>query len=193
MNFSTNDIWQNFSQELHRFITRRVSDPQDVEDILQDAFVKIHTHIGTLRDDERLAPWLYQVTRNTLTDYYRRRRPQSELPETYPAEGSKVTLDDDLAPELAASLRSMILSLPDRYRLAVDLAEIQGMKQQDVARQLGLSLSGAKSRVQRGRNLLRQELLDCCHFDFDQRNHPIAYTPRPDCCQVCCKNSTTHV
>ena len=183
---STTEIWEDFSQELRRFISRRISNPEDADDILQDVFVKIHTHIGSVEDNERLASWLYNIARNTIIDYYRRRRPTLELDESYPAVEDTSSSGDDLAPELASSLRGMINSLPETYRKAIDLSEIQGVKQQAVADKLGISLSGAKSRVQRGRNLLRQEMLDCCHFEFDRRNHPIDYTPRPEYCSKCC-------
>jgi len=180
---STSEIWEAFSQDLRGFIAHRVADTDDVDDILQDVFIKIHTHIDTLQEAERLVPWLYRIARNTITDYYRARRQTVELPETYPARSEEK--DEDLLQDLAVGVHGMIASLPEKYRQAVLLSEIEGVKQQDVAEQLGLSLSGAKSRVQRGRDLMRQELLDCCHFEFDHRSHPIEMTPRPDCCRQC--------
>ncbi len=183
---STTEIWEAFSQELHGFIARRVSDPDDVDDILQDVFVKIHTHIDSLQDATRLAPWLYQITRNTITDYYRTRRPSTDLPEAL-AEPPGET-EDELVQDLALGLGGMIDNLPEKYRQAVLLTEIQGVKQHELAGKLGLTLSGAKSRVQRGRELLHQELLDCCHFEFDRRNHPIGIIPRPDYCRRCCSD-----
>lgn len=183
MKHTTEDIWNEFSQQLRGFISKRVSDPADAEDVLQDVFIKLHTRIDTLRESDRLAPWLYQIARNTIADYYRTRRQTMPVPETLavydePAEGEAVT-------RLASGLTGMIDCLPDKYRQAVVLSELQGVPQQKVAEQLGLSLSGAKSRVQRGRGLLRSALLDCCHFEFDRRGHVIDYTPRPDCCPHC--------
>ena len=190
MTRSTAEIWEAFNQELRGFIARRVDDADDVDDILQDVFIKIHTHIDTLQDDERLAPWLYRVARNTVTDYYRSRRPAVELPEAYPMLSDEKK-DEDILQHLALGVHGMIDSLPEKYRQAVLLSEIEGVKQQAVAEQLGLSLSGAKSRVQRGRGLMRQELLDCCHFEFDHRNHPIDMIPRTDCCRQCCSANSS--
>ena len=79
----------------------------------------------------------------------------------------------------------MVGSLPDTYRKTVLLSEIQGKKHKEIAAQLGLSLSGVKTRVQRGRELLRQDLWECCHLEFDRRGHLIHYEPRPECCPVC--------
>ena len=60
------------------------------------------------------------------------------------------------------------------------LSEIEGLQQQEVADRLGLSLSGAKSRIQRGRALLKGVLERCCHFEFDRRGNVMGYEPRPD-------------
>jgi len=183
LNRTTEDIWNEFSRPLRGFILKRVPDPDDADDVLQDVFVKLHTRIDTLRDTDRLASWLYRITRNTLIDYYRDRQPVAPMPETLavddePAEG-------DAATQIAASLANMVECLPDKYRQALVLSEFQGLTQQEVGERLGLSFSGAKSRVQRGRDMLRAALLDCCHFEFDRLGHLIDYTPRPDCCQHC--------
>jgi len=183
MNRTTEDIWNEFSQRLRAFILSRVSDPDDADDILQDVFVKLHTRIDTLRDADRLAPWLYQIARNTIANHYRARRPAVTAPETLEIEDEPA--ESDAAKQIAASLTHMVDLLPDRYRQAVVLSELQGLPQQEVAERLGLSLSGAKSRVQRGRQMLREALLDCCHFEFDRLGHLIDYAPRPDCCRRC--------
>jgi RNA polymerase sigma-70 factor (ECF subfamily) len=185
MSHSTVEIWEHFNQEIRGFVARRVDDPYDVEDLVQDIFIKIHTHIDSLADDQRLAPWLYRIARNTVTDYYRTRHPAGELSEALAVETGDLDREPDTFQRLAAGLQEMIAGLPDKYRQAVYLAEIQGLSQQDLAELNGISLSGAKSRVQRGREMLRQSLLDCCHFEFDLRNHVIETVPRQDCCERC--------
>jgi RNA polymerase sigma-70 factor (ECF subfamily) len=180
---TTEDIWNEFSQQLRGFILKRVPDPADADDILQDVFVKLHTRIDTLRDGDRIASWLYQIARNTIADFYRASRASIPLPETLTVEDEPQ--ESDAAERIAASLKSMVAALPDRYRQAVALSELEGLTQQQVGERLGLSLSGAKSRVQRGRAILRDQLLDCCHFEFDRVGNLIDYTPRPDCCRHC--------
>ena len=180
-------IWEEFSQSLLGFIRRRVNDPDDAEDILQEVFLKIHTKIDTLEDGDRLVPWLYQITRNTIIDYYRSRRPADELPESLVVDLEPV--ESDPTAQLAAGLREFMTCLPDKYRRALVLTELDGLKQAELAGRMGISVSGAKSRVQRGREMLRQALLECCHFEFDRRGGVLDYTPRPDCCEMCnCNN-----
>jgi RNA polymerase sigma-70 factor (ECF subfamily) len=180
---TTESIWEAFSERLRNFIQSRVSDADDVEDLLQETFIRIHTRIDTLVDDTRLAAWVYQIARNLIVDYYRRRIESMPLTEVLPA--APVFEDASAEAEIAAGLKDMVQELPEKYRQAIWLTEFSGLKQTELAEQLGLSPSGAKSRVQRGREMLRQSLLECCHFEFDRLGGMIAYTRRPDCCQVC--------
>lgn len=179
----TADVWERFNEDLGRFIYHRVSDQQDAEDLLQDVFVKIHSRIDTLRDEDRLAPWIYQIARNSITDYYRTRKHTVELPETIPV--VEDNNQEDAISQLAIGINEMIDWLPEIYRQPLILSEIKGMKQADVATHLGLSLSGAKSRIQRGRVMLRDALLECCHFEFDHRGSVIDYIQRQERCRQC--------
>ncbi len=183
MRLTTEMVWQDFSQRLRTFIRVRVENENDAEDLLQETFLRIHTRIDTLEDESSLAAWVYQIARNLIVDYYRRRRELLPLPETIAVEPD--IHDPSAAAEIAAGLEQMVSSLPEKYRQALILTEFRGIKQTELASRLGLSPSGAKSRVQRGREMLRQSLLDCCHFEFDRLGGMIAYTPRPECCSAC--------
>ncbi len=181
MTVTTESAWLNFSDRLRRFIAARIPTSTDPDDVLSDVFVKVHTSIDTLEDEARLAPWLFQITRNTITDHYRRRRPDSrELT------GIDVPVLQDLeqgTDSITRSMRDLVDQLPPKYREAIILTEFEGLTQKELAERLGLSASGAKSRVQRARRQLRDELLACCHFEFDRRGGVIEYTPRRGCCQ----------
>lgn len=185
MSLTTTAVWEEFSARLRGFIRSRVDDPDDAEDILQDMFIKIHNSLGGLQDEERLQPWLYRIARNAVNDYYRTRKERLPLAETIPAEDGWEAgwQEPDPEAELASGLRLMMQCLPEKYSQALILTELEGMKQRELADRLGISLSGVKSRVQRGRDMLRDELLDCCHFEFDRRGTIIDYHPRPDCCR----------
>ena len=177
----TEAVWREFRQPLLSFISRRVPDAADADDVLQDVFLKVHRHLPEVNDETRLAPWLYQVARNTLIDRYRRKRDTEELPETLPsAEDDMDVLEAER--HIASCLKATIEDLPPAYRDALVLSELEGLPQRVVAERLGLSLSGAKSRVQRGRRMIRDSLLACCHFEFDQRGRIIEYVPRSACC-----------
>lgn len=180
MTLSAEPIYENLHADLRRFVARRVDDPHAVDDILQDTYLRLHTHLSSLREPERITSWVYQITRNAIHDYYRQgqRRPVAELPEdlAQPAE------TDDPERELAHSLSAMVDCLPEKYREALVLTELQGLKQHELADKLGLSVSGAKSRVQRAREQLKAIYLDCCHVELDRLGGVVGYEPRCEAC-----------
>jgi RNA polymerase sigma-70 factor (ECF subfamily) len=147
---------------------------------LQDVFLKIHTNIDTLRTQDRLASWIYQITRNAIADYYRAQRPTAELAETIPV--AEELVDDDAVRELSPCVAAMVEELPDTYREALRLTEYEGMSQKALSDRLGISFSGAKSRVQRARTKIKEQLLDCCHFQFDYAGRIIDYQSHCGCC-----------
>lgn len=181
MKASLESIHADFHASLYSFIARRVSDPDTAEDILQDVYLKIHAHIGGLRQSERLESWIYQITRNAIIDHYRRRSSQEELSESLI---SSCDDESDASLELASSVRGMLGCLPDKYRTALELTELQGLSQVELATKLNISVSGAKSRVQRAREKLKAAFLDCCHFEFDRLGRVVDYHPKCEKCSV---------
>jgi RNA polymerase sigma-70 factor, ECF subfamily len=169
-------IYFDFDANLRRFLRNRVSDPAAVDDILQETYLRIHRYADSLREHGRLQSWVYQIARNALVDYYRRQRESVELPETLamPDDGDD---DNPAARELARSMRQMLRCLPEKYQQALLLTEFEGLKQHELAEYLGLSLSGAKSRVQRAREKLKETLLDCCHVELDRLGQVLSYAP----------------
>jgi RNA polymerase sigma-70 factor, ECF subfamily len=175
MNATLEHIWHEFADRLRKFIRSRVSDPDTAEDILQDVFVKIQTRLDQLNDPATLQSWIYLIARNAIIDHYRTRKPTVEVPESLAVEPDT---GNGEAEELKAAFRRMIFSLPEPYRDALVLTEFDGLTQQQLADRLGISLSGAKSRVQRGREQLKRMLHECCTFEFDRRGKVIDCTPR---------------
>ena len=156
-------IWNEFSARLGQFIRSRVADPATAEDLLQDVFLRLQSRLDEFRDPAKVQGWLFLVARNAIIDHYRTRKPASELPESLPA-----ALPENLTEleELRVAFRRIIDGLPKTYREALLLTEFEGLTQEELAKRLGISLSGAKSRVQRGRELLKEQLLEACHREF---------------------------
>ncbi|HLX55636.1 MAG TPA: RNA polymerase sigma factor SigZ [Ktedonobacteraceae bacterium] len=181
MVMTTEKVWEEFHPRLKQFILKRIPDEQNAEDILQEVFLKIHARIGTLRDEEKLQSWMYQITRNVIADYYREHKATVALTEALLLPEEPV-VDDDVVKDLLPGVRAMVHSLPAEYREALLLTEYAGLTQRELAERMGLSLSGAKSRVQRAREKLKAMLLDCCHFEFDRLGKIIDYQPNCACC-----------
>lgn len=179
---TTESIWNEYHLKLASFIRSRVA--EDVaDDLLQDSFIKIHTRIDSLKEGIKLESWLYQVTRNTIIDHYRSKRTTEELPDWI--QQPQLKEDEVIRKELSTCLEPMIKELPDKYHKAVQMSEIENKTQQEVADLEGISLSGAKSRVQRGRVLLKIMLHDCCNFEINKDNQVISYEKRDPDCKFC--------
>ena len=179
---TTEQVWEAFHLPLGQFIRKRLSDEAMTEDVLQEVFLRIHQHIDSLKDTKKLESWVYQITRNAIIDSYRSKRPMAPLESPEVLVLPEALPDDDIVSELFPSVRAMVGNLPEQDRQALILTEYQGLTQKELGERLGLSFSGAKSRVQRAREKLKQQLLDCCHFELDRRGHVIDYQPRCQCC-----------
>lgn len=177
-------IWEQYRKRLLAFIRSRVSDESEAEDILQEVFIRVHYHLCCLPPQDKMESWIYQIARNLVIDHYRKRRDVSELPDNIPVELELPVFNAES--NLAGSLKEMIAELPEPYREALILTEYQGLSQVELANILGISISGAKSRVQRARNKLRDILLACCHVELDRRGRVMDYYAR--CC--CCNSNT---
>jgi RNA polymerase sigma-70 factor (ECF subfamily) len=181
MTQTVESIWDALASQVRSFIRSRVSDHTAAEDILQEAFIRIHQKLPTLRASERLESWVWRIVRNAIADHYRRFRPTESLPEhELPASEPQPDL-----PNLTPCVRQFIEQLEPAYRQALLLTEWQGLTQDQMGKRLGLSPSGAKSRVQRARGQLKGLLLDCCRFELDRRGTVIEMSPRSKKCRAC--------
>jgi RNA polymerase sigma-70 factor (ECF subfamily) len=176
----TERVWQAFSTLLRQFIFNRVQNKEDAEDIIQTVFLKIHQNVLQLKEEDKLRAWVYQVARNAIIDYYRSKKPVSELPEIIELP-EHLENEPATARDYALGIKIMIDRLPEKYRQALILDEFEGLPQKQIAKELGLSLPGVKSRVQRARKKLKEILIDGCHFEFDRLGNILSYQPTENC------------
>jgi RNA polymerase sigma-70 factor, ECF subfamily len=174
--------WNEVGAKLRAFVARRVRAPADVDDLVQDIFLRIQRGVSDLRDEERFGPWVYRVARNAIADHRRSARRHPIADGDPSDEPSADDDDDDRAAEqdLAAYVATFIAMLPSPYREALTLTELEGLTQKEAAEMMSISLSGMKSRVQRGREQLRKLFDDCCTIALDARGRVVSCDPRPD-------------
>ena len=177
-------IWQTERGGLLNYLRRRVGQADVAEDLLQEVFVKVHARLVTLKNLASARAWIYRIARHTVIDYYRTQKPNDPLPAELEVRAAEPSRAEIFLQGAERWLPRMIECLPDDYREAVRLADLQEIPLTEVARWQGLSLSGAKSRVQRGRAKLKALLFEYCEFEFDSRGQPIGYVPKPKC--RCC-------
>jgi RNA polymerase sigma-70 factor, ECF subfamily len=192
------ELWNRFHGELYRFVRARVPAEAEAQDILQTTYLRALQHIGAGELPRNPRAWLYQISRNLIVDTHRtmaRGRVANEALAAEapgvevgagPGEDDRHELDSSAFALMARALPLFIHSLPEPYRSALHATEIEGLTQAEAAGRAGISVSGMKSRVQRGRRLLRQALERCCQFELDRRGHLIGCTPRPQ--PVCCEH-----
>lgn len=175
------DAWQEHKAQLRGYVAARVSDRSVVDDIVQEIFLKAHVSLHTVKSPGSIAGWLFRIAANTIADHYRSQKSWGELPEDLAAPAP----ERNYIAELANCLRPLIAQLPEKYQVALVLSELEGVPQKEVADRLGLSLSGAKSRIQRGREQLRRRLLDCCDIETG-RSGILGYESRDKTCTSDC-------
>lgn len=181
MAISTEEIWGTFSARLKQFIMRRVNKEYDAENVLQDVFSKIHNNIDKLKDETRLQAWIYQITRNAIIDYYRNRKVTLTLSQIPQEIADEPVTDMDATKEITSYLKPMIDYLPEKYRQAITLSELEGLTHKEMTEILGISLPGVKSRVQRARKMLKEMILECCHIEFDRLGNILDCQPKKSC------------
>jgi RNA polymerase sigma-70 factor (ECF subfamily) len=167
----TTEIWDDFSSKLFGFIKSKVSVIEDAEDILQEVFVKIQLGIDSFKTNSNLNAWLYTITRNAINDFYRKKGKLS-IANDYEIEpvSEETKKQDDFC-----CLDPHIQELSTKYKEVIVLSEIQGIKHQEIANQLNISLSAVKSRVVRGRELLKTKFVDCCNYHLNKQGKLVGH------------------
>jgi RNA polymerase sigma factor (sigma-70 family) len=144
---------------LRNFIRRRVADPSDAEDILQEVFYELVETYRLMKPIEQVGAWLFRVARNRITDLFRKRKPEASTNDPVAEEeGEFLTLEDllpsrDAGPEAAyartvllAELEDALEELPDEQREVFLAHEIEGRSFKDLAAETGLSVNTLLSR-----------------------------------------------
>ena len=182
--------WHDVAARLRPFIARRIA-PTDVDDVMQDVFIRMQCGLPALRDEERFTSWLFQIARNSIAEHLRvrARHPVAaeDVTRAAPPSEAPPTSDDDreVARALSACVSMFVAQLASPYREAITLVELEGLTIRGAAELLGISLSGMKSRVQRGRAQLRDLFDACCEIALDARGKVTAYKPRARPCPSC--------
>lgn len=172
-------MWRTHRAALLGFVLKRVRDSALAEDIVHDVFAKAFARRQSLKDASKLRAWLFRITRNAVADHYRRARPHEPLPEDLSGEDREAAGRSER--ELAGCLAPLIARLSPPYRRALTLAELEGVPQRELAVREGLTLRGAKSRVQRARRMLRDSLVSCCRIELDRGGGVLDYKRPGDC------------
>lgn len=169
--------------KIKQYVGQKVRKKEDVQDIVQNVFVKVQLHQGELRESEKIIAWIYRITRNSITDYYRLQKKEQAGVWVEPEE------DRHLFNECVEQCLLVLSNeLPEPYKEALQLGEKENISQIELAQRWGISYSGAKSRVQRARLLLKEKMETLYHIKTDAYGNVIVCENRNPC--VCNPHKT---
>jgi len=175
-------VWSVFEKKLRAYVRRRVT-ISAVDDVVSEILLHLVRSQDKMEGAKNSTAWIYRVAANVITDHYRKSASEKRLLEDVELETRVMDISEEPADDptsLASCLIPMIRGLPAPYDQALMLTEIDGISQVAAAKQLGLSVSGMKSRVQRGRQKLKVTLLRCCDVELNRRGDVLDYNTRDD-------------
>lgn len=173
-----NERWLEAVDRVQAFVAARVGDRELAADITHDVLVRSIAS-GALDEVDNPAAWLYRSARNAVIDHYRTRREHLPLgdEDVWPDPDTSGDAPNDATRELARCLQPMLEGLPASAREALTRIDLEGQTHRAAAAELGLSVSGMKSRVQRARRQLKEVLQRCCAVRLDRTGAVAGYHP----------------
>ena len=176
----TKKVWDLYATDIKHFILSKVKDDAVADDLLQETFIKVHVKLDTLKDADKIKPWVFSIARYTMMDYFRNNKLNLAIVEDSVA-------SDEVNPEHTREdcLRGIIKSLPKKYRDPLILFDIQGLKQAQISERLQIPLPTVKSQIQRARKLIAQGFVDCCDFKINDHGYLVGELQERENCKVC--------
>ena len=177
---TTKEIWVLHAGDIKNFVLSKVKDEATADDIVQDTFLKIHTKLHTLKDISKLKSWVFSIARNSIIDHFKNSKKTFDFIgfELETKEFENIHSEKDC-------LRGILKNLPKKYRDPLFLADIKGIKQQEIAQQLKLPLPTVKSQIQRARKLIAKGFMDCCGFIMNDQGKLVGEIQEKEDCKVC--------
>lgn len=178
-------FWSTYQERVFAYIRKRVSDQDLAKDLHQEVLMKVYNFCLKDSGISNPASWLYQIASNVIADHFRALKKEEKYLGQLEESGQSEV--ETMQEEAAACIRPLLKGLPESYALPLQWADLDGVSQQAVADRLGISLSGAKSRVQRAREKLKALILECCHVSLNQQGQLLNFVPRQDCSLFQCE------
>lgn len=173
---ASTDELERYRGAMTRYIRYLIRDPVEAEDIAQEALIRAHRQLGSLRDPAALESWLYQIATHASIDRMRQRakavereagEPVEELPIADVTRPSPLTVLQQQ--EMSSCVQRYVAQLTDSYKAVILLHEADGLTAEEIARLLQLPLTTVKMRLHRARRQLQSALKDACEFGRDER------------------------
>lgn len=178
-------IWAEYRSGIQAFLRSRVSNADDVEDLLQEILIKTHEKLSSLRSDHSIKSWLFQIAKHSIIDYYRRNGRQSAGPVPAIEELPDKQLEENAGEELSRCVEPFVKALPKEAEELLTAIDLKGIPQKEYARKLGINYSTLKSKVQKSRIALRDIFEECCHLSLGSKGEIVDYQSKSGDCRNC--------
>ena len=170
---TTETIWMEFSDRLRGFIRARINDRDTAEDILQDVFIRIHEKSKQIKDDTKVVSWVYQITRNAIIDFYRKKKlvsPDASVPDFIEEDEEELLINS----QFTKCMTPFLENLSPKYQDALNNTLFGSKSQKEYAAELNISYTAMKSRVQRAKKELKENFVQCCSIKTDAYGNVIS-------------------
>ena len=170
-------LWLTYKDDLNKYVLKRVKNEDLADELSSEILMKVYKSCCSDIEIRNVRAWLYRIAHNAMMDHYRKAaRTTHKLPEV------NIETDEAEAYKEAAQLvQSLIELLPPKYSTPLKMADILGVKQAEIARELDLSLPATKSRVQRARKLLREKIIECCNVEISNTGSLLSLRVKQSC------------
>ncbi len=176
------NIWTEYQSSLKSFLHSKVGNPDDVDDLLQDILIKTHKSLHSIKDNEKIKSWVFQVANNTIIDFYRQNNKRQALT----AEDLWYQQEEpQIIKELSLCVLPFIKGLAKEDADLLMAIEIEGLSQKDYAARNNINYSTLKSRVKKSRKKLYSLFSNCCDFSIDNKGNLSQFKQRSTGCSRC--------
>ena len=176
--------WNTLYNDLTRYVNSKVNDDALAHDIVQEVLIKAYKRSDQLRKPDSFMGWIFQITRNEVADHYRRKARTIDQ-----ANVDSETSTHDYNECASHCLMTLMKSLPQKYREALEFTSLETHSQADLATLSKISHAGARSRVQRARKMLRKKMDELFIIHTDPYGNIIYCENRTPCC---CDSTDVH-
>lgn len=186
MKRNTKTIWEEFSNQLQKYILKRVNNFDDAEDILQDVFVKIHLKKNSVVESEKLIGWIYAITRNSIIDYYKQKSNGAKDEQLNENKFIRTEKNKNLSYlELKKCINPFLSNLSQEEKQLIISVDIKLQPQTELAKELEIPYPTLKSKLQRVRKKMKKMFFECCTFEVDSKGQVIDFTSLQKGCKNC--------
>lgn len=169
--------WNKTRANLKSFVYHRTGDRALAEDLVQDVFLKVHDHFDQLKEPGKITGWIFRIARNVIADHFRKNARQLQREDIDWAVNPRPLNDC-----VSTCLEEKMNGLPDKYRQALELAELKNIPQVELAKALNVSYSGVKSRIQRARQMLKERMTESYVIELDRYGNVVVCEDKATAC-----------